>query len=90
MERLIGMMGERGIQKIIVEGGETVLWSFLKNSLFDELNIFISNFIIGGSNTPTIAGGEGFTNNDALLELKLDNIEKMGKGFLVKYTKRNN
>jgi len=90
LEKLIGKMGERGVQKIIVEGGETVLWSFLKNSLFDELNIFISNFIIGGSNTPTIAGGEGFTNNDELLELKLDNIEKMGNGFLVKYIKRNN
>ena len=88
--KLIGKMGERGIQKIIVEGGETVLWSFLKNNLFDELNIFVSNVIIGGSNTPTIAGGEGFIDDSKLLELKLDNIEKFGNGFLVKYTKSNN
>jgi 2,5-diamino-6-(ribosylamino)-4(3H)-pyrimidinone 5'-phosphate reductase len=90
LEKLIGKMGGRGIQKIMVEGGETVLWSFLKNNLFDELNIFISNVIIGGSNTPTIAGGEGFLDENELLELKLDNIEKMGNGFLVKYTKSNN
>ena len=90
LEKLIGKMGERGIQKIIVEGGETVLWSFLKNNLFDELNIFVSNVIIGGSNTPTIAGGEGFIDDSKLLELKLDNIEKFGNGFLVKYTKSNN
>jgi len=90
LEKLIGKMGERGIQKIIVEGGETVLWSFLKNNLFDELNIFVSNVIIGGSNTPTIAGGEGFIDDSKLLELKLDNIEKIGNGFLVKYTKSNN
>ena len=32
---------------------------------------------------------EGFIDDD-LLELKLENIEKMGNGFLVKYTKRNN
>ena len=90
LEKLIRKMGERGIKKIIVEGGETVLWSFLKNKLFDELNIFISNVIIGGSNTPTIAGGDGFLNENELLELKLNNIEKMGSGFLVKYTKSNN
>jgi len=90
LEKLIGKMGERGIKKIIVEGGETVLWSFLKNKLFDELNIFISNVIIGGSNTPTIAGGDGFLNENELLELKLNSIEKMGSGFLVKYTKSNN
>ena len=90
LEKLIGKMGERGIQKIIVVGGETVLWSFLKNKLFDELNIFISSVIIGGSSTPTVAGGKGFINDGDLLKLKLKNIEKMGNGFLVKYTKRNN
>ena len=90
LEKLIRKMGERDIRKIIVEGGETVLWSFLRNKLFDELNIFISNVIIGGSNTPTIAGGDGFLNENELLELKLNNIEKMGNGFLVKYTKSNN
>ena len=90
LQKLINHLGEKGIKNILVEGGETVLWSFLEKELFDELNIFISNIIIGGKETPTIAGGKGYANAENTLKLKLDNIEKLGDGILVKYSKRKN
>ena len=68
-----------------MEGGETVMWSFLEKELFDEFNVFISSMIIGGKNTPTIAGGEGVADNHKPLKLRLVNSEQLGDGVLVKY-----
>lgn len=90
LEKLMEFLSKKGMKKILVEGGETVLWSFLEKKLFDELNIFISSVIIGGKNTPTIAGGDGFTDKENLLNLKLKNIEKVDNGILAKYSKSKN
>ena len=62
---------ERGLKDILVEGGESVLWSFLNQNLFDEINIFVASLIVGGEKTPTVAGGSGFTNKMDLLQLRL-------------------
>ena len=88
--KLLELLNKRGIKKILVEGGETVLWSFLEKKLFDELNIFISNIIIGGEKTPTIAGGKGFINEDKLLKLEIQDITRIGNGILIKYSKSKN
>ena len=87
IEKLLDELGKRGIKTILVEGGETVMWSFLEKELFDEFNVFISSMIIGGKNTPTIAGGEGVTDNHKPLKLRLVNSEQLGDGVLVKYRK---
>ena len=59
-------------------------------SRFDELNIFISNIIIGGEKTPTIAGGKGFINENKLLKLEIQDITRIGNGILIKYSKSKN
>ena len=90
LQKLVHLLYKRGIKKILVEGGETVLWSFLEKQLFDELNIFISNVIVGGENTPTIAGGSGFENQKELLKLKIKDVTKSESGILIKYSKSKN
>ena len=87
IEKLLDELGKRSIETILVEGGETVMWSFLENELFDEFNIFISSMIIGGKNTPTIAGGNGVSNNSIPPKLRLVSSKKMGDGVLLKYQK---
>ena len=90
LEELLNYLTKIKIKKIMVEGGETVLWSFLEKELFDELNIFISSIIIGGKNTPTIAGGKGYINEKSTLKLKLENTERIGDGILLQYSKSKN
>ena len=87
IEKLLDELGKRGIKTILVEGGETVMWSFLEKELFDEFNVFISSMIIGGKSTPTIAGGEGVVDNHKPLRLRLVNSESLGDGVLLKYRK---
>lgn len=85
LERLLKKLKKMGIKSLLVEGGETVMWSFLKRNLFDDFYIFISNIIIGGTKTPTIAGGEGIKTMNNISKLSLKNITKLGEGILVKY-----
>ena len=84
---LIERLSKKGIQKILVEGGETVLWSFLNEKLFDEINIFIASMIIGGEKTPTMAGGSGFTTKIDTLKLSLKHVGKLENGVLLTYCK---
>ena len=67
LTELLDILAKRGVKKILVEGGETVMWSFLKEQLFDEYNVFLSSMIIGGIKTPTIAGGKGFQDEKSIL-----------------------
>ena len=90
LEKLMIKLVERGIEKVMVEGGETVLWSFLENELFDELNIFVSSVIIGGKYTPTVAGGKGYIDEQSTLKLNLENIDRIGDGILLQYSKSKN
>jgi riboflavin biosynthesis pyrimidine reductase len=66
------------------------MWSFLKERLFDEYNVFFSSIIIGGVETPTIAGGKGFQNEKSILNLKLSSVEQIGNGILAKYQRKEN
>jgi 2,5-diamino-6-(ribosylamino)-4(3H)-pyrimidinone 5'-phosphate reductase len=90
LPRLLKELSNKGVKTVLVEGGETVMWSFLKNELFDEFNIFISSMIIGGKMTPTIAGGDGTLELGDLLRLKLDDAQTLGDGILLTYSKSNN
>ncbi len=83
--KLLPELKSRGIDKILVEGGETVMWSFLEKKLFDKLYIFISNIVIGGTKTPTIAGGYGSKDVTNILKLEVKNAEIMGNGVLIEY-----
>ena len=66
------------------------MWSFLRDGLFDEFNIFVSSMVIGGKRTPTIAGGNGSEKISEVLDLKLKSVQALGNGVLLKYIKSNN
>ncbi len=61
------------------------MWSFLEKKLFSKLYIFTSNIVIGGTETPTIAGGSGSKDVTNILKLEVKNAKIMGNGVLVEY-----
>jgi diaminohydroxyphosphoribosylaminopyrimidine deaminase/5-amino-6-(5-phosphoribosylamino)uracil reductase len=52
---LIDRLSERGLTRLLVEGGPTVIGSFLKEGLADELCVYISPKILGGRGKDDIA-----------------------------------
>lgn len=85
LKQLLDMLAERNIQRILVEGGGTVIWSFLKERLADELNIFIGSVVIGGKTSPTPADGTGVKRIEDAVKLKLKKIKTLGNGILLQY-----
>jgi diaminohydroxyphosphoribosylaminopyrimidine deaminase / 5-amino-6-(5-phosphoribosylamino)uracil reductase len=51
---LLAELGKRQIQQILVEGGPTVLASFLKQNLADEIRVYIAPKILGSAGAASI------------------------------------
>ena len=82
LKKLMEILHKRGIKKLLVEGGSTVIWEFLKNKLVDEIFIFFAPIIIGG-NAPGVAGGEGARKEEDVIKFEIKGMEKIGGGFLL-------
>ena len=85
LENMLDLLYKRRIKKLLVEGGGTVIWKFLKKRLVDDLYTYIGPCIIGGKNTPTVADGLGIKNEDDLLSLRIVDVNRLGNGLLVHY-----
>ena len=85
LESMLDLLYQRGIKKLLVEGGGTIIWSFLRNRLVDDLYTYIGPCIIGGKNTPTVADGLGIKSEDDLLSLRIVDVNRLGNGLLVHY-----
>lgn len=85
LKALVGHLKKSGVRILLVEGGETVMWSFFRERLVDEMSVFVGSVIIGGEASPTLVGGEGFGSFDEATRLKLVNCERLGDGVLLRY-----
>jgi len=74
-----------GLTSLLVEGGGTVIWSFLKQGLFDDLFVYLGPLVIGGKSTPTMADGSGVSSGDDVIKLRLVDTQRMGEGVLLHY-----
>src|SRR5207245_43646 len=85
LQALLDRLAARDVKTILVEGGSTVIWSFLRKGLADELKVFVSSRVLGGQAAPTLAGGQGVTSLDAAPRLRLERVERLGDGALLEY-----
>lgn len=80
---LLEALYERGIRRLMVEGGGTLIGSLFSGGLVDELTCFIGNIVIGGSSSPTVADGPGFIHEQEFPRLSLFHFERMDNGILL-------
>lgn len=81
---VLDLLYNRGVRKLLVEGGGTIIWNFLKNKVVDDLYIFIGSCIIGGKDTPTVADGDGISAGEEIT-LKIIEVKQVGAGVLIHY-----
>ena len=87
---IITILHQKNIQTLLIEGGGTIIWSFLNEGLVDEMYVYIGPMVIGGKNTPTMADGPGITSEKDLLKLKIKMVKRIGEGILILYVPINN
>jgi 2,5-diamino-6-(ribosylamino)-4(3H)-pyrimidinone 5'-phosphate reductase len=85
LEIMLDILHKRGIKTLMIEGGGTVIWSFLKKDLVDDLHVYIAPIIIGGKKTPTMTDGPGIKSEDEIISLKIVAIKNLGNGILIHY-----
>lgn len=83
--KMLEILYSYGIKKLLIEGGGTVIWNFLKKGFVDDLFVFIGPIIIGGKYTPTMADGEGIANENEIIKLKVLEVTKLNNGIIVHY-----
>lgn len=80
---LLKILKEKEIISILVEGGGSVLGSFLDAHLVDKVYVFYSPILIGGEKAVTAVGGKGFAKISQALHLKNTSIKRFGDNFLI-------
>ena len=85
LDEMLELLYNRGIKKLLVEGGSNVIWNFLKHRLADDLYVFIGPMVIGGKYTPSMADGDGINTQDDLINLEVVDVSKIDNGILVHY-----
>ena len=53
-------IGKQGYTSVLVEGGSTIISSFVESLAFDKIVTYIGNLVIGGTNSTSAVGGTGF------------------------------
>jgi len=74
---------DRGVERLMVEGGGELIFSLFADGLVDELSVFVAPQIIGGRDAPTLADGDGFV--EEFPELDLAGVERVDDGVLLTY-----
>lgn len=87
IKSLMNNLSKRKINTVLVEGGGTINWQFIKNNLFDEILITITPFIIGGIDAITFVQGRGFDKIIKSPRLRLNTIKRLENYLVLHYTK---
>jgi len=83
LEKLLGVLGERNITSVLVEGGSILLGSMFDQGLVDKVVVFIAPIIIGGEKAKTAVAGKGIDKVVDSLKLKRVNVERFGQDIMV-------
>ena len=88
LQIMLEKLSNQGIHSLLVEGGGTVIYNFITKGFVDDLFIYIGSMIIGGTQTPTMAMGPGFEQENQFPRLRLLNVSQSGDGVLLHYQLR--
>ena len=70
LSMLMRILGEKGIDGVLLEGGATLNFSALENGVVDEVVSFIAPKIVGGALAKTPVGGVGVDRMDQAIALE--------------------
>jgi diaminohydroxyphosphoribosylaminopyrimidine deaminase/5-amino-6-(5-phosphoribosylamino)uracil reductase len=80
---LLEELGKRDVQGVLLEGGATLAWSFLRDDAIDRLVQYVAPRVVGGSEAPSAVMGEGFAPIDAAVALSFVRVDTVGPDIRV-------
>ncbi|WP_428325281.1 2,5-diamino-6-(ribosylamino)-4(3H)-pyrimidinone 5'-phosphate reductase [Nitrosopumilus sp.] len=87
LKPLLKKLSKKKIKTILVEGGGTVNWEFVKQELFDEIILTLSPFLIGGEDSVSYLRGTGFNRIYNSPNLRLKSVKRLKNHLVLHYVK---
>jgi 2,5-diamino-6-(ribosylamino)-4(3H)-pyrimidinone 5'-phosphate reductase len=81
----LGALYERGVRRLMVEGGGTLLGELFRLRLVDEFYLYIAPLILGGATAPTVADGPGLERESAVALTLADLSARPDGGIIAHY-----
>ena len=82
--KLMTILGERGLDSILLEGGGSLNESALRAGIVNEIDAFVAPKIFGGDGRSPVCG-EGVTDPEDAYRFSLFSVEKIGDDILLRY-----
>lgn len=83
-EFILNDLYNKGIKRLMIEGGSKILTMFLSKGLFDEFQVSVAPFFVGEDNAVSIVNASKFI-NDKNNRMKVKNVEMIGDCVLLTY-----
>lgn len=80
---LLAALGRREVTSLLVEGGGTVLGSFLQAGLVDKVVAFVAPLLIGGRDAPGAVAGAGVARLAEAVRLERVQVERVGEDIRI-------
>ena len=87
IKKLLHYLSKQKINSVLVEGGGTVNWEFIKDDFVDEAIITLTPYLVGGENAITLVQGKGFSKIASSKKLRLKRISRQGNELVLYYSK---
>jgi 2,5-diamino-6-(ribosylamino)-4(3H)-pyrimidinone 5'-phosphate reductase len=85
LRRLLRLLRNRGIEKLLVEGGGTVAWSFLREGLVDLLHVYVAPVVMGDVEAPSLFAGGVAAREEDIIGMRLREVTILGGGVLMTF-----
>ena len=72
-----------GVNKVLVEGGSTVITQFLRKKLVDIMHIFYAPVFVGGKNAKLLFEQNAVLSIGDAIDCELISVDKLHEGYLV-------
>jgi diaminohydroxyphosphoribosylaminopyrimidine deaminase/5-amino-6-(5-phosphoribosylamino)uracil reductase len=83
LQCVLERLGKMQITSLLVEGGASVNWTFLKTGAVEKVWLFYAPKILGGSASVAFAAGEGFGTMAEAAQLRDLSLHRYGEDFAV-------
>jgi 2,5-diamino-6-(ribosylamino)-4(3H)-pyrimidinone 5'-phosphate reductase len=83
-QQALAVLADRGVRRVLLEGGGTLNFSFFRENLVDEIYITVTPRILGGDTAPTPVDGKGFL-RAAQVRLRLSSLKRRDDEVFLKY-----
>ena len=81
---VLDRLRERGVERLLVEGGGELNWTFVRSGLVDELHVTLAPCLLGGRAAPTLLEGDGLT-MDSRVRLRLLSVDRHDDELYCRY-----